>query len=147
ALMELDEAADVHVADAVTVREKERVAIHVLADLADTSAGLAVEAGVGEGNVEALFLVMAVIADLRTFAEAHGEVVVHGLVIQEIFFDGAALVAQAQNELTEAVVRVDLHDVPENGTAPDLYHGLGTELGLLAKTGAQSAAENHYFQA
>jgi len=37
-------------------------------------------------------------------------------------------------------VGIDLHDVPQDGTAADLHHGFGTELGLLAETGSKTAA-------
>ena len=77
--------------------------------------------------------------------EADGEVVVHRLVIQEIFLDHVAAVAQAEHKIAEAVVGVELHDVPEDGAAADLDHRLGPEFGFLAQARAQSAAKNHYF--
>ena len=64
-------------------------------------------AGVGEGDAEALLAVDAVIMDLGVLPEADGEVVVHGLVVEEVFFDHVAAIAQAEHEVAEAVVGVE----------------------------------------
>src|SRR5437764_5012783 len=80
---------------------------------------------------------------LRLLAEADGEVVVHCLVVQEIFLDNIALVAEAQNKLSKAIVRVRLHDVPQNRPTTHLHHGLRTELRLFAQTRSETAAEDH----
>jgi hypothetical protein len=43
-------------------------------------------------------------------------------------------------------MRVDLHDVPQQGTTTHFDQGLRFELGLLAETGAQAAAQDDYLQ-
>ena len=92
--------------------------------------------------MEVLLLVLVVVRDAVLATEADGEVVVHRLVVQKILLDHLAAVAEAEHEVSEAVMRVELHDVPENGTASHLDQGLRTELGLFAQARAESAAED-----
>ena len=72
--------------------------------------------------------------------EADSEVIVHRLVIQEVFLDHVAPVSQAKHEVAESVMRVHLHDVPQDRTPADFDQRLGTEFRLFAKTRAQPAA-------
>ena len=48
-------------------------------------------------------------------------------VVGEVLLDDVALVAAADDEVVDAVLRVDLEDVPEDGAAADLDHRLGAE--------------------
>jgi len=57
-------------------------------------------------------------------------------------------VAGAQNEVLEALARVELDDVPEDRPAADLDEGLGDGVGVLLQTGpAPSAEDDHRGQA
>src|ERR1017187_5501613 len=142
AFVKVQQAADIDVAQTVAIGEQEGVAVYILLNLGEASAGLAIQAGIGQGHAESLFGVMAMAADLRTSPQVHGEVVIHGLIVEEVLFDGVSFVAQAQDELAEAVVGVDLHDVPEDGAATHLHHGFRAEFGLLAETRSQATAQN-----
>ncbi len=97
--------------------------------------GLGFEAGVGEGDGKILFVVSAHELDLRFAAKANLEVTIHGFVVQEVILDHVAAVSEAENELAHTVMGIHLHDVPEDGTAPDLHHRLGTEFGFFPETG------------
>ena len=66
-------------------------------------------------------------------------------VVGEVLLDHVALVAKAQHEVANAMVRVDLHDVPKNGLAADLDHRLGANLRLFADSRSQSTSENDRF--
>ena len=66
-------------------------------------------------------------------------------IVRKILFDEVALVAAANNEVIDAVMRVHLHDVPENGLATNFDHGLGTRGGFFAETGTQPASQNNSF--
>ena len=57
-------------------------------------------------------------------------------VIREIFLDYIAFVPEANHELIDPVVRVDLHDVPQDRPTPNLDHGLWLEMGFLAYASA-----------
>jgi hypothetical protein len=74
-----------------------------------------------------------------------GEVIVHGLIVEEILFDGITAVSQAENELPVAVVGVAFHNVPENGTASHFDHRLGAKLRLFPETGTQTTAQDYDF--
>ena len=52
-------------------------------------------------------------------------------VVGEELLDDVALVAQADDEVVDAVLGVELEDVPEDGAAADFDHGLGTERWFL----------------
>jgi hypothetical protein len=83
--------------------------------------------------------------DLVLPTERYGEVVVHLLIVEEILPNHGTAVAQAQHELVKAVVRVDFHDVPQNGPAADLDHGLGSKVGFFAESRAHPSAQNDRF--
>ena len=52
-------------------------------------------------------------------------------IVGEVFFDYIAFVAAADDEIVDAVRRINLHYVPKHGTAPDLNHGLRAEMGFF----------------
>ena len=54
-------------------------------------------------------------------------------IVPEILLDHLAFVTQAKDELVEAIVRVGLHDMPENGPVADGQHRFRTELRFLAQ--------------
>ena len=94
---------------------------------------------------EILFVVAAVILDPAAVLQGDGEIVVHRLVVEEVLLDHVAAIAQAEDEVAEAVVGVDLHDVPEDRPPADLDHRLGPELGLLSQPGSDATAQDHDF--
>jgi len=62
--------------------------------------------------------------------------------VEEVVLDHEALVAEAEDEVPEAVVRVVLHDVDQDRHLADLDQRLRNELGLLVQAGSRSAAED-----
>jgi hypothetical protein len=56
-----------------------------------------------------------------------------------------ALVPEANDEVVEAVLAVDFHDVPEDRSSADLDHRLRADAGLFGQTSAHSAGEDHSF--
>ena len=73
-------------------------------------------------------------SNVRFAAKANSEVTVHGFVVQEVILDHVAAISEAENELAHSVVGVHLHDVPQDGTPPDLHHGFWAEFGLFPKS-------------
>lgn len=55
------------------------------------------------------------------------------------------LVSGTDDEVVVAVVAVELHDVPEDGLAAQIDHGLGLELGFFTDARAQTAGKNKSF--
>ena len=124
---------------------KSIVLADVFLDARQAAAGHRVLAGVGEGDGEFLFVVLIVVGDGPELAQRQRDVAVHRLVIEEIFLDDVAFVAQAKNELGMTVVGVRLHDVPEDRPAADFDHRLGSIFGFFAQTGALAAAQDDDF--
>jgi hypothetical protein len=88
-----------------------------------------------------------VIDDRRLVAQRDGEVLVDGAVVREVVGDELALVPRRHHELVDSLSTEDLHDVPEDGLAADLDHGLGTEFGLFPHAGAEATGEEYGFHA
>src|SRR6185437_10776378 len=65
------------------------------------------------------------------------------IVVREILLDDIALVSQAHDEVVDAVVGIDLHDVPEDGPAADFDHRLGPDGCLFTKPSAQTTGEDN----
>src|SRR6266567_8997570 len=66
-------------------------------------------------------------------------------VVGEILLDDVSLVATANDEVIDAVLRVNLQDVPENGSAANLDHWLGTNYRFFRETRADAASEDDCF--
>ena len=56
-------------------------------------------------------------------------------IVSEIFFDDMLFIPSANDELIEAIMRIQLHDMPKNRLAAQFYHRLGFKLTLFANTG------------
>ena len=63
-------------------------------------------------------------------------------VIREIFLDQIAAVAKADDEVVEAEMAVNLHDVPDDRLAADFDHGLGPHRGFLRNPGSETTGQN-----
>ena len=81
----------------------------------------------------------------RLGTELNREIIIRGFVIEEVLLDHLPFVPQTQHEILEPVVRVELHDVPEDRPISHLHERLGFELALLTQARALSAAENDDF--
>src|ERR1700694_5644248 len=77
-------------------------------------------------------------------AESDPDVAVHEAVVQEVLANHVTLVAQAQNKVGEAVMRVSLHDVPKDRFAADFDHWLWTYFRLVAQSRPEATAQDHY---
>ena len=64
------------------------------------------------------------------------------VIVQEVPLDLIAFVAERQHELVEAVLRVVLHDVPQDRAAADLDERLRTEFRVLGQPSAGPAAQD-----
>ena len=142
--MEADGRADVHVGHAVAVGEAEGLFIlQIVGHALEAPAGHGVFAGVHHGHTPGLGVA---VVHLHAIAR-HVEGEVRGVqeVVGEVFLDHVAAVTAADHEIVHAVRAVDLHDVPEDGLAPDLHHGLGFEMGFFGNPGAQSPGKDDGF--
>ena len=83
-------------------------------------------------NLELLLRMAAVVMYVELLAEADGEIVIHRLIVQKVFLDHVAAIAQAENEIPEPVMGIELHDVPQDGASTNLYQRFGPELRFFA---------------
>jgi hypothetical protein len=84
----------------------------------------------------------AVVRDPTLVPKTDGAVVVHGFIIQEILLNHVAAVAKTKHEIAEPMMGVALHDVPEDGAAADLDHGLRPELGFFSQAGSLASTKD-----
>src|SRR5262249_28866073 len=75
--------------------------------------------------------------------ETNGEVAVHCLVVEEVLLDHVSPVPKTKREVGEAVMRVELHDVPENWPATDIDEWLGPELGFFSQPRSLAATKDY----
>ena len=140
--VEGQQLGDVQVGDTVAVGEHKGLIADVVLHPPDPSAGHGTQAGIYHRHLPWL---RGVVVDGH-FVFAAGEVVcnVRGVeeVVGEVFLNDVLLVTGTYDELVEAVVAVELHDVPKDGFAAQIYHRLGFELAFFTDAGAVAAGED-----
>ena len=121
----VDHVGQLQVGQAVgVVGEEHLLVLDVLAHRHEPLPDVGVQAGVDErdlpvGDVVALEL------DLLAAVRQREVVRDPFLVVEEEVLDDVGLVAEAEDELLVAEVRVVAHDVPQHGAVADLDHRLG----------------------
>src|SRR6266487_19887 len=140
-----DQLVQGRVGQAVAVAgEEDLLAFEVLARRPQPLADVGLQSGVGEGDPPVVDVAGEQL-DLAAAVAQH-EVVGDGLVVvQEVLLDHVGLVAEAQDEVPVPVVRVVLHDVPQDRPVADRDHRLGDRVGVLAQPQAQTATEKDGF--
>jgi hypothetical protein len=99
---------------------------------------------VNEGDAPVLDILAQQLDPARAVREH--EIVRQALVvIQEIFLDGVALVAEAQDEVGVPEMSVVLHHVPEDGAIPEGHQRLWNFFGIIAQARAETTAEQDDF--
>src|SRR5439155_3594710 len=145
--VKLEKRTEVHVRNAVAVRDHELIAFDVFTRAVDPAARLRRQSGLREEDAP-LLLRMEWLEVLDTaLADVDTDVAVHGAVVQEVVADHVALVPKAEDEIHDPEVRVQLHDVPEDRPSADLDHPLRPNIGLLGEPRSESAANDHRLHA
>jgi hypothetical protein len=67
------------------------------------------------------------------------------VVVREVLLDGIPLVAEADDEIVEPIMGVDLHDVPQDWLFSNLDHRLRLQVRFLADSRPESARKNDDF--
>ena len=65
-------------------------------------------------------------------------------IIRKKFLDHVALVAEADDEVVDAVVGINLHDVPEDRAAADFHHGLGARGSFFRQPAPKSTGKDDH---
>src|SRR5260370_1881249 len=66
-------------------------------------------------------------------------------IIGELLLDHVPLVPTTDNEIVDAVMRIQFQNVPQDGSAANIDHWLWSHGGLLAQTCTVAACKNHSF--
>src|ERR1700683_1297890 len=77
----------------------------------------------------------------RAVRQVEGYVAHVQVVIGEVFFDQITLVAQANNEIAQSELGIDLHDMPKNRAAADLDQRLWPDFGFFGKPAAKTSGQ------
>src|SRR5271166_2244257 len=142
ALMQTDDLADVHIADAIAVSHAEKITFDVGKYALDAASDLGRLARFYERDTPRLRLA-AMNFHLVLIAHVDRHVGRVQVIIHEVLFDHVSLVAEAHDEIVDPVRGIHLHDVPKNRLAADLDHRLGPNRCFFCKTGAETARQQH----
>ena len=138
-----DQGTDVDIADAIAVGEAERLPAKVMGHPPQAATGGRGFTGVHQGDPPGFGLAAMHLHRAGGQIEAH--IAAMQGVVREVLLDHIPLVATADHELVDAVMGVQLEDVPEDRPAAHFHHGLGPEMGFLRDTGAEAAGQDHGF--
>ena len=143
--MECHQLGNVHIADAVAVGHHEGLIADVGTNAFDAPAGHRVEAGVHNGDLPRLGVV--VVDDHLVLAAGEIKRNIAGMqeVIREPLLDHVLLVARADDKVVKAVVGIFLHDMPQDGHVADFDHRLGLVDAFFADARAKAASQDYYF--
>ena len=143
--MEREQLLEIHVGNAVAVSKHERLIADVLLHALHTAAGHGVEAGIHHRNAPRLGMVL--VDNHLVFAV--GEVIcnVGGVqeIIRKILLDHMLLIPGADHKIVEAVITVELHDMPEDRHAAQIHHGLWFKLAFFGDSCSEAAGKNNNF--
>jgi len=141
--MERDQLRQIDIGYAVAIGEAEAVVANVLSHAPQATACQRLLSRLNERDAPGLGVtLMHVHAVLAHVERDIGHV---EEVVGKILLDDIALVSQANDEIVDPVMRVNLHDVPEDRPAPDLDHGFWLEMGFLADASAQTSGKDDNF--
>src|ERR1700722_10141130 len=72
------------------------------------------------------------------------EVTVHRRIVEKVRFNDFCLVTEAENELSESMMSIAPHDMPENGVVSHRHHGLRPNLRFLTETRPKTTTQNEH---
>ena len=143
-LVKGNQRGDVDVADAVAIGKAKRIFTLQIGRYAlEPSAGHGGFTRIHQGYPPRLSALLVYFHAVVAHVEGHIRHVQK--VVGEVFLDQVALVTAANHEIVDAVVGIDLHDVPQDGLAANFHHRLGFEVGFFGNPGAESTGKNDCF--
>ena len=103
-----------------------------------------VDTGIRQRNTPVVFFGVIVDGNRLLRGKFDGKIAIQNVIVQEVFFNYFSLVAKAEHEIIETVMRVNFHHVPQNRFIADGHHRLGLKTSLFFQPGAQTAAQDNY---
>ena len=141
--VKLNERGNVEIADAVAIGQAESFVAYVLANTLDASTRHGVQTGIDKGDTPRLGGCMMYLN--RIVAQVDREIGVPLEVFQEVFLQEMAFVAAANDKIIQSMMRVELHDVPDDRKSSDLDKRLRNRGCLFADTGSVTACKYNNF--
>ena len=134
-----DELLDIDIGDTIPVGEAKRVG-EVIAHPSQATTGHRPVAGIDKRDLPGFGFLTVLLHVVEVHVKRH----IGGMekVISEILLDHISFVSTADHEVVDAVVAVGLEDVPEDGFAAHLDHGLGPQVRLFCQAGAETTGED-----
>src|SRR5690349_16199986 len=140
--MEPDECADIHIADAVPVGKTKRRAADVVSDTLQTPTGHRFLAGVRKRDCP--WFSRATMKFHPVSAQINRQIALVRKTIEEVVLDDFPLVSAADHEFIEAVMGIDSHYVPDDGTPADLHQRFWDNTSFLAEPRAIASCQNDH---
>src|SRR4051812_10949283 len=78
-------------------------------------------------------------------AHVNNQVATQRTVINHVLLNDFTFISECDGEIGKAVVRVILHNVPQNRLSTDFYHRLGFQHRFLGKAGSDATCKDCYF--
>src|SRR5258706_2964145 len=141
--MKFEQDAKVDVADPVTVCDHEGSLLEPGLQALYAASGECFGPGIHQMNCPVFAFARARL-DLST-GKIHGHATAQVVVVQKVALNLFAFITESYEKLIQTVMRVMLHDVPEDGTAANFHHRLWLHFGLFGQARADSTRENHNF--
>src|SRR6187402_805813 len=140
--VELDKGVDVYIRYTVAVGHEEGLVwIQIFADAPYATAGAGVIASVHERDPPRLRCTLR--DGHLVFLHIEGDIRGVKEVVCEELLDDVSLVPAADDEVVDAEVGVDFHDVPKNRATTDLYHRFRANGRFLANPCAETAGKKN----
>src|SRR6266702_1216330 len=143
-LVKSDAGLDIDVGEAIAVGHAEGIfPFDIFGDTAETASGARVISGVDQGDAPGLG--DGVMNGHLVAGDVEGDVGGMQKIVGEKFLDDVALVPEADDEVVDALLGVELEDVQEDGASTNFDHGLGADGGFFTETCAETAGEDDRF--
>ena len=145
AAMEFNAGADVNVTDTIAVSHAERfIVLHIFGNPGQSPTGHRLNTGIDQGYVPGFGALLVHFHPVAAHVE--GDVGHVQEVVGEVLLDDITLVAAANDEIVDAVMRVHLQDMPKDRHTTDLHHRLGPRGSFFAQARTESTGKDDGFQ-
>src|SRR5450830_1800882 len=139
-LMESNQCSDVDVGDAVSVGQQEGFTIYVRPDALDAPSGHRLLTRVDKGHTPVLGA--RIMPFHAVVFEIDGHVGHVQDIVGKILLDGISFVPKTDDKILNAIGRICLHDMPEDGLATDFNHWLRAKSRLLTQSRTDSSCKD-----
>jgi hypothetical protein len=143
--MIMDKVGNINIRDTIAIRKKKGLPPDIRSNPLNPTAGHRIDPCVDQRHLP--WLGVAVVYLYRVMAHIERNITHVKKVVGKVLFDHISFEAEANHEFIIPVMRVDLHDMPEDGLASDLDHGFGSHDRLFADSCSQAPCQDYHLHA